>query len=155
MIAVALMAVPGGAAARAQGSADLKTFDFMLGEVQYRILLPQRAQLMGRRVSDRFQVSLSTRMMRQMELQPAPGEGGKAYPRSQTLANGAVLTFEIIRDTSGYAGSGGPEETLEGRLQVGGRTLAVKCHDQAEWPGSPSPSWCLDYLQHLAVIAGG
>ena len=145
----------GGAAARAQGPAEpasLKTFKFVLEGVRYRIELPAYATLMARSGSDRFHVSLSTRMLRQMELWPASAETGRTYAHSQALVNGVVLKFEVIRPTGEYTGgSGGPEETLEGQLQIGGRTLGVRCHDQAEWPGSPRPAWCIDYLQNLAV----
>ena len=149
----------GGEMARAQGPADstnLRVFDFRLGDVQYRILLPGHATLMARSGADRFHVSLSTRAMRQLELQSASDEGGKTYPHSQSLTNGAHVSFEIIRDAGEYTGgSGGPEETLEGRVQIGGRTLLMRCHDQAEWPGSPRPAWCIDYLHYLAVVRSG
>ena len=158
LLAVVVAISAGGAVARAQRPtepASLKTFDFVLEGVRYRIELPAYATLMARSGSDRFHVSLSTRMLRQMELWPASAETGRTYAHSEALLNGVVLKFEVIRPTGGYAGgSGGPEETLEGQLQIGGRTLVVRCHDQAEWPGSPRPAWCIDYLQNLAVADG-
>ncbi|HEU4379387.1 MAG TPA: hypothetical protein VFR73_12515 [Hyphomicrobiaceae bacterium] len=158
LIAVVAAISGGAAAARAQRPAEpanLKTFDFGLDGVRYRVALPAGATLMARSGSDRFHISLSTRMLRQMELWPASAETGRTYARSQSLANGAVLTFEVMRPSSAYrGGSGGPEETLEGQMRIGGRTLAVRCHDQAEWPGSPRPTWCIDYLQHLVVQDG-
>jgi Tse3 toxin immunity protein Tsi3 len=153
---VAVIGAFGGATAQAQEPADptnLKTFGFMLGDVQYRILLPKHATLTRASGSDRFHVSLSMRMVRQMELLPAPSESGKAYPRTQALSNGAVLKFGV-RDPEGDTGSGGPEQVLEGHLQIGERTLAVRCHDQGEWPSLPGATWCIAYLHHLAVAAG-
>jgi hypothetical protein len=153
---VAAMVACGQATARAQepaGPSKLKTFDFTLGDVRYRILLPKRATLMRASGSDRFHVSLSTRMLRQMELLPAPAESGKAYPRTQALSNGAVLKFGV-RDPEGDMGSGGPEQMLEGHLQIGERALTVRCHDQGEWPSLPEATWCIAYLHHLAVAAG-
>jgi hypothetical protein len=159
LIAIAAaIAIAGGSPVRAQKAVDpaaLKTFDFKLGEEAYRIKLPPHASLMRGSGGDRFHVSLSTRAMRQMELRLAPDAPGNSYRRSQRLANGVVVTFEVIPAPEGQTGTGGPEESLEGRLQIGARTLAVRCSDQAEWPGSPDPTWCIDYLQHLAVVAGG
>jgi hypothetical protein len=155
VIGVVVTAAFGGAAVRAQGPADLKTFDFMLGDVQYRILLPQSAKLMGWRVSDRFHVSLSTRMIRQLEVSLASGQEAKTFPKTRTLPNGAVFRFEINSEPEGPTGSGGPETSLEGRLQIGERMLAIKCHDQASWPGAPWAGWCIDYLHHLAVVPSG
>jgi len=154
----AVIAIAGASPVQAQKAVDpaaLKTFDFKLGEEAYRIRLPARASLMRGSGGDRFHVSLSTRAMRQMELRLAPDAPGKSYRRSQRLANGAVLTFEVVPAAEGQSGSGGPEESLEGRLQIGARTLAVSCHDQAEWPSSPDSTWCIDYLQNLVVGAGG
>jgi hypothetical protein len=154
----AAIAIAGASPVQAQKAGDpaaLKTFDFKLGEASYRIHLPAHASLMRGSGGDRFHVSLSTRAMRQMELHLAPDAPGKPYRRSQRLANGAVLTFEVVPAAEGQTGSGGPEESLEGQLRIGARTLAVRCHDQAEWPGSPDSTWCIDYLQDLAVGAGG
>jgi hypothetical protein len=156
IVIVAVIGAFCGATARAQEPADptnLKTFDFMLGDVQYRILLPKHATLMRASGSDRFHVSLSTRMLRQMELLPASSEGGKTYPRTQTLSNGAVLKFDV-RDPEGSMGSGGPEQMLEGHLQIGGHSLAVRCHDQGEWPSLPEATWCIAFLHRLAIAAG-
>jgi hypothetical protein len=159
MMLIAVVAVIGafrGATSWAQEPADptnLKTFDFMLGDLRYRILLPKHATLMRGSGSDRFHVSLSMRMLRQMVLLPAPGESGKAFPRTQMLSNGAILKFDV-RDPEGSMGSGGPEQMLEGHLQLGERALAVRCHDQGEWPALPGATWCIAYLHHLAVDAG-
>ena len=157
-IAIAMLVLLSGEpGARAQGAADparLKPFDFMLGDVAYRILLPRHATLMGRAGSDRFHVSLSTRMMRQLRVSLALGEQAKTYPDMRTLPNGAVLRYEIIPPSEGITGSGGPESALQGWLQIGEHMLAITCLDQASWPGAPSPGWCIDYLHHLVVVPG-
>ena len=48
MAVVAAMFVYGAGPASAQRPGDLKTFDFVLGGMQYRILLPAHATLMPR-----------------------------------------------------------------------------------------------------------
>jgi hypothetical protein len=104
--------------------------------------------------SDRFSVSMSSRLTRQLHLRPAPrGSEGK-YAHVEKLSNGAVLSYNIDRDVSGSsAGSGGTEGQLEGVLRIGTRTLAVTCSDQDEL-FAPKPEWCLQFLRELRIEGG-
>jgi hypothetical protein len=58
-----------------------------------------------------------------------------------------VLRYDL--DTATSNGSGDPEQELTGRLEIGGRALAVVCHDQHP---TPSPyRVCVPYLHHLRI----
>jgi hypothetical protein len=128
---------------------DLRHWDFTLDGVRYRMLLPERATLMSR--SDGFSVSLSSRLMRQLHIRPAPRAGAARHAHAEKLSGGTVLRYNIDRDVGG--GSGGTEGRLEGVLQIGTRTLAVTCHDQDE-VSPPRPEWCLPFLRDLRIDSG-
>src|SRR5262245_15492239 len=64
---------------------DLRRWDFTLEGVRYRILLPQRATLMSR--SDGFSVSMSSRLMRQLHLRPAPRGSDAKYAHVEKLSS--------------------------------------------------------------------
>lgn len=152
VIAVAVLGFLVAARVVAQGSADpgdLRRWDFTLDGAHYRILLPPRAtRMIG---NDHFSVSLSTRLVRQLHLGPAPRGSDRKYANVEKLSNGAIVSYHIDQDVSGSsAGSGGTEGRLEGVLQVGARTLAVTCLDQDEFL-APRPEWCLQFLRHLSV----
>jgi Tse3 toxin immunity protein Tsi3 len=144
VVALALLVV---ARATAQGVADpggLRRWEFLLEGVRYHMLLPQRATATSD--GDRFSVSMSERLVRQLHLRPAPGGRGQEYARVEKLSNGAILRYSIERHAGG--GSGGPEAELQGILEVGTRLLAVSCLDQDEFT-TPRPEWCLQFLGYL------
>jgi hypothetical protein len=148
-VVLGFLLADGAEAQEAADPSELRRWDFMLDGVRYRILLPQRATRMSG--SDRFSVSLSSRLMRQLHLWPAPDSGARTYANVQELSDGIVVRYNIDRDVGG--GSGGTEGQLEGVLQIGASTLAVTCLDQDEFR-APRPEWCLQFLRELRIEGG-
>jgi hypothetical protein len=129
-------------------SPALQARSFELGGVRYAILLPANVSVgLPRGPIDYVEMRYaSPRQIRLFRLAPDSG-GEKTYARSETLSNGAVLRYTL--DTASSSGSGEPEQELTGRLEIGGRALAVMCHDQHP---TPSPyRVCVPYLHHLRI----
>ena len=63
--------------------------------------------------------------------------------RRQRLSDDVTVEYVV---TSSAGGSGGTEATINGVLRVGDTRFALRCHHQAEAPGSPMPEQCFTYL---------
>lgn len=94
-----------------------------------------------------FTMRPGTRSPRTFSVYARPARHGA---QRRTLAPGVTVAYTLL-DADG--GSGGAEAGLEGSVQVGARSFAVTCHDQAEAPAVPDATWCFAWLATLRVDA--
>jgi Type six secretion immunity 3 domain len=130
-------------------SERLEPIDFELGDVPYRILVPESSRLS--RAGNSGCVTIwhprATRLMTFLELCPAFSDIPSTFAEQATLTNGAHVRYTVDHDIG--SGMGGTEGELKGRLDLDGRVLVLTCRDQGK--GGNSPDWCLRYLGYLEV----
>lgn len=93
-----------------------------------------------------FTTRPGTRVPRSFDIYARSPDG--AGELRQDLADDVSIVYSVHKSDGG---SGGEEARLVGALRVGDRSFAVTCHDQAEWPGAPDPTWCLSWLATVRV----
>jgi hypothetical protein len=127
--------------------ADVEPLELTLDGVRYGMLVPKGLRVTNDVGGCPMLRHPSTRLVKFIVLYPASGSIPTAFPRRETLPNGARVAYTVDRQLDGPSGSGGPEGELKGRMELNGRTIAVTCHDQDEW--GARPEWCLRHLGSL------
>jgi hypothetical protein len=126
--------------------------EFELDGVRYEIAFPQGMRLVKSATpTERVDVDFGPdrRALRYFTFSPVREGARETYAKSETLRNGALLTYNIDDELEG--GSGGMERELNGQITIGTHTLAVTCHDQEEFPGSDPYRLCVPSLHYLKV----
>jgi hypothetical protein len=100
--------------------------------------------------SDRFDLARRphTRSPDTMSLRRSTAEEHATLLRtakSRLVLSGGRLAYRVDR---AEGGSGGPEATLVGEVELGGATYRVECHSQSE-DREPPGDWCVPYLLTL------
>jgi len=101
---------------------------------------------------DRFELARRphTRTPDTMSLRRSTADEHAALLRTapkKVVLDGGRLAYRVERSEGG---SGGPEATLVGAVELGAGTYRVECHAQSE-DAPPAGDWCLPYLLTLGV----
>jgi hypothetical protein len=153
--AAALLLLASACSEQPPGPADpagLQRSTFALGGATFEWLLPQKA-VADPRAGDGEPVIIrdltrSHRLERTLALSGSQTDASAGYFRTITLASGNVLRYRVHDDIGG--GSGGTIAELTGALEIGGRTIYVRCADQDEL--FREPDWCVPHLHHLRIV---